>query len=173
MLFAIYFSMKLKCWFSCWECGFCGFSELSNSDAECEDEKHNTLPNGQNNSHSITRKSEPTTVRSRHLVVEFNQPRAGQKNQGQVINTEVIRAVNRFNSKKTPTGSIDVWWLYDDGGLTLLIPHLLKQKAWKKCPIRIFVPGTKKGEIDKVQREWVYTVMRFCISVCLSLSFLF
>ena len=23
------------------------------------------------------------------------------------------------------TGTIDVWWLYDDGGLTLLLPYIL------------------------------------------------
>ena len=129
------------------------FSEMSVSDHDCEGNKHETLPNGQNNSHSVTTTPEQSTIRNRRLVVEVSQPRAGQRNQGQVINTEVIRAVNRFNSKKTPTGTIDVWWLYDDGGLTLLIPYLLKQKAWKKCPIRIFVPGTRKGELDKVQRE--------------------
>jgi hypothetical protein len=27
-------------------------------------------------------------------------------------------------------GTIDVWWLYDDGGLTLLIPYLLTKKVY-------------------------------------------
>ncbi|XP_062614460.1 solute carrier family 12 member 3-like [Saccostrea cucullata] len=43
-------------------------------------------------------------------------------------------------------GSIDVWWLFDDGGLTLLIPYILsKRKVWKNCKLRIFCAGTKKG----------------------------
>ena len=25
----------------------------------------------------------------------------------------------------TQDGNIDVWWLFDDGGLSLLIPHLI------------------------------------------------
>ena len=35
-------------------------------------------------------------------------------------------------------GFIDIWWLYDDGGLTVLIPYLLKSHAlWKECKLRI------------------------------------
>ncbi|KAK3600460.1 hypothetical protein CHS0354_013016 [Potamilus streckersoni] len=42
-------------------------------------------------------------------------------------------------------GTIDVWWLYDDGGLTLLIPYILSQrKQWKNCKLRVFCIGTKK-----------------------------
>ena len=34
---------------------------------------------------------------------------------------------------------IDIYWLYDDGGLTLLIPYLLSQrKNWRKQKLRIF-----------------------------------
>lgn len=33
---------------------------------------------------------------------------------------------------------IDIWWLYDDGGLTVLIPYLLqKAKEWENCQLRI------------------------------------
>merc|ERR1712130_281252 len=35
-------------------------------------------------------------------------------------------------------GFIDIWWLYDDGGLTVLIPYLLKSHdLWKECSPRI------------------------------------
>ena len=41
--------------------------------------------------------------------------------------------------KEKQTGSIDVWWLYDDGGLTVLIPYLLTlHRAWKNCKLRFF-----------------------------------
>ena len=33
----------------------------------------------------------------------------------------------QFRQKKR-TGHIDVWWLYDDGGLTLLLPHIIKTR---------------------------------------------
>ena len=132
-------------------------SELSISEEyEKEEDPRLSLPNGQNanNGHGVAAAPDrPPTAQSKELVVELSQPRAGQRGQSQAINTEVIRAVNRFSKKKSPSGTIDVWWLYDDGGLTLLIPHLMNQRAWKNCSFRVFVPGTKKGEINKVQRE--------------------
>ena len=40
------------------------------------------------------------------------------------------------NSDKDST--IDVWWLLDDGGLSMLLPYLLsKQKQWKKAKLRL------------------------------------
>ena len=41
--------------------------------------------------------------------------------------------------KEKQTGTIDVWWLYDDGGLTVLIPYLLTlHRTWKNCKLRFF-----------------------------------
>ncbi|MGH0146418.1 UNVERIFIED_CONTAM: hypothetical protein FKN15_045123 [Acipenser sinensis] len=38
--------------------------------------------------------------------------------------------------------SIDIYWLFDDGGLTLLIPYLLtRKKRWRNCKVRVFVAG--------------------------------
>lgn len=42
----------------------------------------------------------------------------------------ILMAVNQFQ-KKQKKSTIDVWWLYDDGGLTLLIPYILNsRKQW-------------------------------------------
>ncbi|NXR83824.1 S12A3 protein, partial [Pycnonotus jocosus] len=58
--------------------------------------------------------------------------------------------------------TIDIYWLFDDGGLTLLIPYLLgRKKRWGKCKIRVFVGGQinrmdeerKAVEKPKVQTE--------------------
>ena len=36
------------------------------------------------------------------------------------------------------SGCIDIWWLYDDGGLTVFIPYLLQSHPlWKECNLRI------------------------------------
>ncbi|KAL7670609.1 hypothetical protein ACOME3_005545 [Neoechinorhynchus agilis] len=36
-------------------------------------------------------------------------------------------------------GSIDVWWLFDDGGLSALLPYMLSQsRKWKDCQLRVF-----------------------------------
>uniref|UniRef100_A0A3Q2DLS3 Solute carrier family 12 member 3 n=1 Tax=Cyprinodon variegatus TaxID=28743 RepID=A0A3Q2DLS3_CYPVA len=48
--------------------------------------------------------------------------------------------------KKQGKRTIDVYWLSDDGGLTLLLPYLLtRRKRWARCKVRVFVGG----EIDK------------------------
>ncbi|KAL3688956.1 hypothetical protein R1sor_015265 [Riccia sorocarpa] len=36
-------------------------------------------------------------------------------------------------------GTIDVWWIVHDGGLLLMLAHLLQQhKVWRKCKLRVF-----------------------------------
>ena len=64
-----------------------------------------------------------------------------------------VPEINRFHLKQK-RGTIDVWWLFDDGGLTLLIPHILSTKPyWQNCKLRVFLPGTKKGELSKEQKK--------------------
>jgi len=55
-------------------------------------------------------------------------------------NPEIVIAFNKKNK-----GTIDVWWLYDDGGLTILVPHLLSLSPhWRGCKMRIFTPASDK-----------------------------
>uniref|UniRef100_A0A3Q3GKL0 Solute carrier family 12 member 3 n=1 Tax=Labrus bergylta TaxID=56723 RepID=A0A3Q3GKL0_9LABR len=52
--------------------------------------------------------------------------------------------------KKQVKKTIDVYWLSDDGGLTLLLPYLLtRRKRWAACKVRVFVGGDsdKKEEV--------------------------
>ncbi|CAK6969968.1 solute carrier family 12 member 3 [Scomber scombrus] len=53
--------------------------------------------------------------------------------------------------KKQDKKTIDVYWLSDDGGLTLLLPYLLtRRKRWARCKVRVFVAGdTDKKEERK------------------------
>lgn len=47
--------------------------------------------------------------------------------------------MNRF-SNQIKHGTIDIWWLNDDGGLTLLIPYLLTQsKSYLEVFFYIFL----------------------------------
>ena len=47
---------------------------------------------------------------------------------------EVGKGIVTSNSQAT----IDVWWIVHDGGLLMLLPHLLRQhRVWKHCRIRI------------------------------------
>ncbi|ETE69997.1 Solute carrier family 12 member 3, partial [Ophiophagus hannah] len=46
-----------------------------------------------------------------------------------------------FQSKQKKK-NIDIYWLFDDGGLTLLIPYLLtRRKRWSQCKVRVFISG--------------------------------
>ncbi|XP_078500176.1 solute carrier family 12 member 3-like [Lissotriton helveticus] len=54
-----------------------------------------------------------------------------------------------FQSKQGKK-TIDIYWLFDDGGLTLLIPYLLtRRKRWSKCKVRVFI----SGHVDKMEEE--------------------
>ncbi|XP_061596072.1 solute carrier family 12 member 1 [Cololabis saira] len=57
--------------------------------------------------------------------------------------------------RKQPKGTIDVWWLFDDGGLTLLLPYILTtRKKWKDCKLRIFIAGQPgRSELDKQEMK--------------------
>ncbi|NWU10973.1 S12A3 protein, partial [Cephalopterus ornatus] len=60
--------------------------------------------------------------------------------------------------------TIDIYWLFDDGGLTLLIPYLLgRKKRWGKCKIRVFVGG----QINRMDEERKAAVTAPSPSPCL------
>lgn len=52
----------------------------------------------------------------------------------------VVKGVNSFpDISEKMRGTIDVWWIVQDGGMLLLLPYLLrKHKSWKNCVLRIF-----------------------------------
>jgi len=62
------------------------------------------------------------------------------------------------------TGYIDVWWLYDDGGLTLLLPYILTtRRQFKDCKLRVFTLANKKEELDKETRNMASLLAKFRI----------
>ncbi|XP_077050762.1 solute carrier family 12 member 1 [Siphateles boraxobius] len=70
------------------------------------------------------------------------------------MNQRLLEASSQFK-KKQGKGTIDVWWLFDDGGLTLLLPHILTtRKKWKDCKLRIFIAGQpERIEQDKDEMQ--------------------
>ncbi len=56
----------------------------------------------------------------------MHNPFRHRKNKMTNAQRELTATINCFKTK-VKDAIIDVWWLYDDGGLTLLIPHLLTQ----------------------------------------------
>ncbi|XP_036962699.1 solute carrier family 12 member 3 [Acanthopagrus latus] len=61
--------------------------------------------------------------------------------------------------KKQGKKTIDVYWLSDDGGLTLLLPYLLtRRKRWARCKVRVFVGGETDKKEEK--REEVLALLK-------------
>lgn len=80
------------------------------------------------------------------------------------INAGALQGLNIFHRKRQH-GFVDVWWLYDDGGLTILLPYLLKQKKyWEKCKLRIFIQTkSENANISEEQRNMAMLLSKFRI----------
>ncbi|NXP12581.1 S12A1 protein, partial [Thinocorus orbignyianus] len=97
--------------------------------------------------HETKKESTINTIQSMH-VGEFNQ--------------KLLEASTQFK-KKQGKGTIDIWWLFDDGGLTILIPYILTiRKKWKNCKLRIFTGG-KANRIEEEKLGMASLLSKFRI----------
>lgn len=57
-------------------------------------------------------------------------------------------------------GFIDIWWIVNDGGLLMLLAHLLKQhRTWKSCQLRIFTvaqPSDNSVQMRQDLQKFLY-----------------
>ncbi|CAB3409641.1 unnamed protein product [Caenorhabditis bovis] len=76
----------------------------------------------------------------------------------------LLASISRFQ-RKVKKGIIDVWWLYDDGGLTLLIPHLLTipKSYLEGARLRIFTISTSSRTMEQEQRGMAALLSKFRI----------
>jgi len=82
---------------------------------------------------------------------------------GQPLPKEVLNSITFF-TRKQKKGIIDVWWLYDDGGLTLLLPYILTTRSnWNSCKLRVFCLANRKEELDSEQRRMAAMLSKFRI----------
>ncbi|TKR87167.1 hypothetical protein L596_011614 [Steinernema carpocapsae] len=77
---------------------------------------------------------------------------------------ELFTTISRFQ-RKVKKGRIDVWWLYDDGGLTLLIPHLLTipKSYLENAEMRVFTISTSTKTMEQEQRSMAALLSKFRI----------
>lgn len=79
------------------------------------------------------------------------------------IPKDILTNVNRFQ-RKQKRGTIDVWWLYDDGGLTMLLPYILSTRSqWRNCRLRVFALANRKDQLDREQRNMAALLNKFRI----------
>ncbi|XP_058984572.1 bumetanide-sensitive sodium-(potassium)-chloride cotransporter [Musca domestica] len=65
---------------------------------------------------------------------------------GSEVPKHILDAVTIF-TRKQPKSTIDVFWLYDDGGLTMLLPYIISQRSnWSGCKLRVFALSNGKDE---------------------------
>lgn len=79
------------------------------------------------------------------------------------MNTMVLRGHEQLDYTESPKGEhIDIWWLVEDGGVTVLIPYLLSQhNYWKmkkgaSAKMRLLVivqSGTSKENKDEMKEQ--------------------
>uniref|UniRef100_A0A4W4F2K3 Solute carrier family 12 member 3 n=1 Tax=Electrophorus electricus TaxID=8005 RepID=A0A4W4F2K3_ELEEL len=94
-----------------------------------------------------------------HVLLIYTQVTSPQLS---IVDEKLLAASQQFK-KKQRKGTIDVWWLFDDGGLTLLIPYLLtNKKKWTDCKIRVFIGG-KINRIDHDRRAMAALLSKFRI----------
>ncbi|CAB3385412.1 Hypothetical predicted protein [Cloeon dipterum] len=83
--------------------------------------------------------------------------------QGSPLSHDIMQRVAIFDSPPR-NGTIDVWWLYDDGGLTLLLPYILTTRSnWSGCRLRIFALVNKKDEFEVEERNMASLLSKFRI----------
>ncbi|PSN39492.1 Bumetanide-sensitive sodium-(potassium)-chloride cotransporter [Blattella germanica] len=77
---------------------------------------------------------------------------------GEPLAKPILDNITQFR-RKQPKGLIDVWWLYDDGGLTLLIPYILSTRSqFSGCQLRIFSLASKGDDLAQDQRNDVVII---------------
>uniref|UniRef100_A0A8C6SJ46 Solute carrier family 12 member 3 n=1 Tax=Neogobius melanostomus TaxID=47308 RepID=A0A8C6SJ46_9GOBI len=72
--------------------------------------------------------------------------------------SDQVQTVFQTNQGKK---NIDVYWIADDGGLTLLVPYLLtRRKKWGRCKVRVFIVGDEENMEDR-KNEMLALLKRF------------
>ncbi|XP_046440487.1 bumetanide-sensitive sodium-(potassium)-chloride cotransporter-like [Daphnia pulex] len=85
--------------------------------------------------------------------------------QGNKLPQEVQNNICRFRMKQK-RGTIDVWWLYDDGGLSMLLPYILTTRSnWANSKLRVFCLADENEEQLTKQKSMRLLLEKFRIPV--------
>ena len=90
--------------------------------------------NQNNENQNKNEKNDNLEMKKNEMVVVDDEENQKSQNNSSTINDHK----KDENENEDEEGTIDVWWLVEDGGLTLLIPYLLKQhEQWKNKKLRV------------------------------------
>lgn len=101
--------------------------------------------------------SPPSSTRVNEKAMNVNQtvrkPNHPYATDVSTVPRELLSQLGMFHST-VHSGTIDVWWLYDDGGLTILLPYILSLRSqWSRCKIRIFALTNHQMELELEQKK--------------------
>ncbi|XP_026845356.1 bumetanide-sensitive sodium-(potassium)-chloride cotransporter isoform X1 [Drosophila persimilis] len=104
----------------------------------------------------------PNTLRKSKL--KHDDPASLYKGPGGVeLSKEILSDLTQFTRKRSHA-VIDVWWLYDDGGLTLLLPYIIStRRTWQSCKLRVYALANKNSELEFEQRSMASLLSKFRI----------
>ena len=67
----------------------------------------------------------------------------------------------RLIGLESRNGTIDIWWMDDSGGISLLLPHVLQRHVnWRKCDLRVIVPRDPSVESKEKQIQSVKDLLQ-------------
>eukprot|EP00795_Rhopilema_esculentum_P014716 gene14716-5814_t len=156
------------------------------SDADCSDEENVDLDARE----SSSKQSKPSSVKievETDTEAEMETPSATPmilRDTKQKVGKEEGEETNRPQSSRKQReqimapltekrkGYIDVWWLFDDGGLTILLPYLLmRSRTWKECSLRVFTAASnRKLKSNEVRMASLMKKFRIDVSAVVEVS---
>uniref|UniRef100_A0AAR5PV11 Bumetanide-sensitive sodium-(Potassium)-chloride cotransporter n=1 Tax=Dendroctonus ponderosae TaxID=77166 RepID=A0AAR5PV11_DENPD len=96
--------------------------------------------------------------------VRKNKSDLAKQNILETLSNEELFRVENMNifKRKQGKGFIDVWWLYDDGGLTMLLPYIVSTRQdWSNCKLRVFGLTSNKNDIALEERNMAHLLSKF------------
>ncbi|XP_060811351.1 bumetanide-sensitive sodium-(potassium)-chloride cotransporter [Bombus pascuorum] len=143
-------------------------------DAEEQKKNVQTIPGNQSFSQlsqasstsDISIPGSPAPRRSK-VINEYPNPTVQSQRENQQnflpVAKDTLSTVTKFQ-RKQKKGTIDVWWLYDDGGLTLLLPYIIStRRNWSNSKLRVFALANKNSELEYEQRNMASLLSKFRI----------
>ncbi|XP_046634296.1 bumetanide-sensitive sodium-(potassium)-chloride cotransporter-like [Daphnia pulicaria] len=101
--------------------------------------------------------------RTRKRSSKFDQPVLTDRH-GKELPTHIVSCITAFRRKQRRS-CIDVWWLYDDGGLTLLLPHIINTRLnWSSCRLRVFCTASGQDDLENERKGMAALLAKFRIT---------
>ena len=87
-------------------------------------------------------------------------------NKAAIILRNGSKITSYMSRKALLAKTIDVWWIVHDGGLLLLLPHLLTlHRSWRGCKLRIFAVINEYTEDDSTMDSFQTRIDKFLAEV--------